>query len=136
MAANVIVDAGFLVAFLDRREAHHRWARDHSRQLALPWKTCEAAVSETFHILGPASAPSLAALLYRRAVVPEFNLATQIDDVLGLMAKYADVPMSFADACLVRMTELLSDPLLLTLDADFNVYRRHGRRTIPCAMPS
>jgi hypothetical protein len=51
------------------------------------------------------------------------------------MQKYADVPMSFADACLVRMTELLSDPLLLTTDADFLIYRRHGRRTIPCTLP-
>jgi hypothetical protein len=32
------------------------------------------------------------------------------------MRKYDDVPMSFADACLVRMTELLSDPILLTTD--------------------
>jgi uncharacterized protein len=135
MAANVIVDAAFLVAFVDRREANHRWARDRSRQLALPWKTCEAAVSEAFHILGAAGAPFLAALLYRRAVVPEFSLGAQIDAVLKLMAKYADVPMSFADACLVRMTELLSDPLLVTLDADFNVYRRHGRQIIPCVMP-
>jgi predicted nucleic acid-binding protein len=135
MAANVIVDAAFLIAFVDRREANHRWARDRARQLPLPWKTCEAAVSEAFHILGPKGAPSLAALLGRRAVVSEFNFAAEIDNALKLMTKYADVPMSFADACLVRMTELLSEPLLLTLDADFSVYRRHGRQTIPCVMP-
>ena len=56
--------------------------------------------------------------------------------MLKLMAKYADVPMSFADACLVRMTELLADPILLTLDAHFRIYRRHGNKTIPCAMPN
>ena len=43
--------------------------------------------------------------------------------------------MSFADACLVRMTEILSEPVLLTTDADFRIYRRLGRRTIPCVMP-
>jgi hypothetical protein len=43
--------------------------------------------------------------------------------------------MSFADACLVRMTEILPEPLLLTTDADFRVYRRHGRQVVPCAMP-
>jgi predicted nucleic acid-binding protein len=54
---------------------------------------------------------------------------------LGLLEKYADVPMSFADACLVRMTETLNDPVLLTTDHDFRIYRRHGRQTIPCVLP-
>ena len=47
----------------------------------------------------------------------------------------ADVPMSFADACLVRMTETLNDPMLLTTDTDFRIYRRHGRQVIPCMLP-
>jgi len=51
------------------------------------------------------------------------------------MDKYADVPISFADACLVRMTETLNDPVLLTTDADFQIYRRHGRQSIPCIFP-
>ena len=51
------------------------------------------------------------------------------------MEKYIDVPMSLADACLVRMTETLSDPVLLTTDADFRIYRRLGRQTVPCIMP-
>jgi uncharacterized protein len=135
MAANVLVDAGFLVALLRRRDAHHRWAVAQSHHFPLPWRTCEAALSETFYMLGRAGAPSLAKLLRRRAVVSTFNVAEEIDHVLGLMAKYADVPMSFADACLVRMVELVADPILLTLDEDFRVYRRHGRQIIPCAMP-
>lgn len=64
----------------------------------------------------------LVALLSRRAVVPAFDLG-------------ADVPMSLADACLVRMTEALPDPILLTTDTDFRVYRRHGRQAVPSVMP-
>ena len=64
-----------------------------------------------------------------------FDLMNNQDPVLNLMQKYASVPMSFADACLVRMTETLDDPMLLTTDMDFRVYRRHGRQSIPCAMP-
>ncbi len=52
------------------------------------------------------------------------------------MEKYADVPMSLADACLVRMTETLPDPVLLTTDADFTIYRRHSRHAVPCVLPS
>jgi hypothetical protein len=51
------------------------------------------------------------------------------------MHKYADVPMSLADSCLVRMSETLSDPLLLTTDADFRIYRRHSRQAVPCMLP-
>jgi hypothetical protein len=69
-------------------------------------------------------------------VVPAFELADQLDRVLGLMQKYASVPMSLADACLVRMTETLPDPILLTTDGDFRVYRRHGRHVVPCVTPS
>jgi hypothetical protein len=36
---------------------------------------------------------------------------------------------------LVRLTETVADPVLLTTDADFRIYRRHGRQTIPCLMP-
>ena len=43
--------------------------------------------------------------------------------------------MSFADACLVRMTEALADPVLLTTDSDFRIYRRHSRQTVPCLIP-
>jgi len=52
-----------------------------------------------------------------------------------LTDKYADVPMSLADACLVRMTEVLADPVLLTTDGDFRLYRRRSRQVIPCLMP-
>ncbi len=43
--------------------------------------------------------------------------------------------MSLADACLVRLTEILPDPLVLTTDADFKIYRRHGRKVVPCLLP-
>jgi hypothetical protein len=51
------------------------------------------------------------------------------------MQKYSNVPMSLADACLVRMTETYADAILLTTDTDFRIYRRHGRRVVPCVMP-
>jgi hypothetical protein len=55
--------------------------------------------------------------------------------VLDLLDKYAKIPMSIADACLVWLTEILSEPLLLTTDSDFKIYRRLGRRIIPTRMP-
>jgi uncharacterized protein len=135
MAGNVLVDAGFLIALLSRRDRHHPWAAAQSPGLAPPWKTCAAALSEAFHLLGAPGRPSLAALLRRGAVVPAFDLADELDRVLSLMQKYTDIPMSLADACLVRMSETLADPLIFTTDTDFRIYRRHSRHVVPCITP-
>jgi predicted nucleic acid-binding protein len=135
MAGSVLVDAGFLIALLSRRDRHHEWAAAQSPHLLPPWRTCEAVLSEAFHLLGARGQPSLAALLRRGALVPAFDLANDLDRVLKLMQKYADVPMSLADACLVRMSETLEDPLVLTTDDDFRIYRRHGRHVVPCMTP-
>jgi predicted nucleic acid-binding protein len=136
MARSVLVDAGFLVALLSRRDSHHRWAVAQLPRFAPPWSTCEAVLSEAFHLLGVRGGPALAALLQRRAVVAAFDLGADLEPVLKLMQKYADVPMSLADACLVRMTETLADPVILTTDTDFRIYRRHSRQVVPCVMPS
>jgi uncharacterized protein len=134
MAARVLVDAGFLVALLSRRDAHHDWAARQARQFPPPWQTCESALSETFHLLSGHGAP-LSQLLRRGSVVTNFALGEHLDSVLALLSRYADVPMDLADACLVRMTEIAADPVLLTTDQDFRVYRRHGRQVVPCVTP-
>ena len=135
MAGNVLVDAGFLVALLSRRDSLHRWAVTQAPGHAPPWRTCEAVLSEAFHLLGARGAPGLSALLRRRALIAAFDLDNGVESVLKLLQKYADVPMSLADSCLVRMTETLPDPIILTTDSDFRIYRRHSRQMVPCLMP-
>jgi predicted nucleic acid-binding protein len=135
MAKTVIADSGFLVALVRQDDQFHSWASSHAPQLPPPWHTCEAAMSEAFFFGGPATRATLREMLRRRAVVCSFNLELDIEPVLTLMDKYANVPMSLADACLVRMSETLSDPIVLTTDADFRIYRRHSRQVVPCLMP-
>jgi predicted nucleic acid-binding protein len=83
----------------------------------------------------PGPRNEFAALLRRGLILPTFHFDGAAEAVLRLMQKYGDVPMSFADACLVRMTETLDDPVILTTDSDFQVYRRHGRQVVPCVLP-
>lgn len=135
MAGTVLADTGFLVALLRRRDRHQVWATSAASRLPEPWFTCEAVLSEAFHLLGPAGRPGLAGLVHRHAVRVEFEFTRERETVLLLMQKYSDVPMSLADACLVRMTEIHADPVILTTDTDFRIYRRHGRRVVPCVMP-
>jgi predicted nucleic acid-binding protein len=135
MAAKALVDAGFLVALLNRRDNHNKWAIAQAADHALPWLTCDAALSEAFHLLGGRGTPALAALLRGPAVEVAFDLATDQDPVLALMHKYSNVPMSLADACLVRMTETKANSVVLTTDSDFRIYRRHSRQVVPCIIP-
>ena len=135
MVANVVVDSSFLVALLNRRERDHEWADATTDRFPPPWTVCEAVLAEAFYLLGEDGRPALAAILRRGALVPAFSVGEHLSRVLGLMDKYADVPMSLADACLVRMSETLPDPVILTLDADFGVYRRHGRQVVPFVSP-
>lgn len=135
MAASALVDAGFLVALISRHDAFHGWAVSQTPNFPPPWITCEAALSEASHLLGRGGTQGLGLMLRRGALVCGFRFADDMDAVLKLLEKYADAPISFADACLVRMTETLNDSMLLTTDADFRVYRRHGRQTIPCVLP-
>ncbi len=135
MARNALVDAGFLVALLSRRDLHHDWAVSQARVHTAPWRTCEAAVSESFHLLGARGLRALSELLRRGRLVVDFDFVNNLEPTLALMEKYASVPMSYADACLVRMTEIMSDPLVLTTDADFRIYRRHSRQIVPVLMP-
>ena len=136
MAGNVIVDAGFLVALLNRRESHHEWAVMQAQANPPTWRTCEPVLSEAFHLLSARAGLGLSALLRRKALIAAFDLDSDLEPVLKLLQKYAGVPMSLADACLVRMTEVLPDPIILSTDSDFRIYRRHSRQVVPCVMPS
>jgi predicted nucleic acid-binding protein len=135
MARNVVVDAGFLIALLARRDSHHAWAAAQAPRYTPPWKTCEAVLSEAFHLLGVGGMSALGELLRRRRLVLDFELDKNLEPVLALMQRYSNLPMSLADACLVRMTEIYADCVVLTTDTDFRSYRRHSRLVVPCVLP-
>ena len=135
MAQSVIIDSSALVALLDDRDEHHAWSRQAVANLGLPWQTCEAVAGEAFFLLDRSGAGYLKRLLRDGRLQVTYGLADEPVQVLDLMDKYSNVPMSLADACLVRMSETLPDPIVVTTDADFRIYRRHGRKVVPCIMP-
>ena len=135
----VVVDTGPIVALLDSDEAHHDWARRQFAALKPPLLTCEAVLSEASFLLQRASAdPSLPVTLIERGVLRVARPFAGEDDALAvgrLMRRYRDVPMSFADACLVRIVECTDNASIMTLDSDFRIYRQAGRRVIPLLIP-
>ena len=137
MRQEVLLDTGPLVAFLNRRDADHDWSRSHWAQTRPPFLTCEPVLSEAAFLLGEfgGNPDSILNLVDREVIRVAFNLGDQITAVRKLMRKYRSTPMSLADACLVRMSELFSESAIFTLDGDFRVYRRHGRQVIPLIGP-
>lgn len=133
----VLVDTGPLVAALSASDQHHAWVRKVLQDLPSPLWTCEAVLVEACHLLRRSSRGARAPLelLERGALELRFSLADHGQAVRALMERYADLPMSLADASLVRMSELYPQARLLTLDRDFNIYRRHGRDPLAVLMP-
>lgn len=70
----------------------------------------------------------------QRIIIP-FVFTEEVKPIRELMSRYSSVPMSFADACLVRMSELIKASCILTLDSDFLIYRRHRNQTIDVIIP-
>lgn len=137
MSSHLILDAGPWVALHCRDDAHHEWAKTQFAQHAGPFLTCESVVAETCFLLARSGfAPSKALALIERGVVRvAMSLADQAAAVRALFERYDNVPASLADACLVRMSELYEPCRVLTLDSDFHIYRRHGRKVIPVLSP-
>jgi predicted nucleic acid-binding protein len=65
----------------------------------------------------------------------DFSLSDEVETVQTLIKKYDNVPMSLADACLVRMSELIDNSVVFTLDSDFHIYRKNGKRKIDLIIP-
>jgi predicted nucleic acid-binding protein len=133
-----IVDTGPLIAFLNDRDQHYKWTVRQLSNITPPLLTCEAVLSEAFFLLRRHSegTRALIKLLERGIVIVSFQLDKEYSRVGRLMLRYADVPMSLADACLVRMSEIIADCQILTLDSDFRIYRRNGRQVVPTVSPA
>ena len=134
----VLLDTGPIVAYLSANDTHHAWAVAALGQLRPPLLTCEPVLAEAVYLLrGLSSGPARVFDLIRRgAVTVGFRLADELDPVQRVIAKYGPGRTDLADACLVRMSEVYADPVVVTIDSQFrDVYRRHGRKTIPTVLP-
>lgn len=133
----VLLDTGPLVSFLADQEEHSAWVHEQWDRLHPPMLTCEAVLTEAAFILKREGVDpdAIFVLLERKVIRVALHLEEEQADLRTLMRRYRDRPMSLADACLVRLSELHSDSKVFTLDADFRIYRRHGNKAIPLLLP-
>lgn len=133
----IIIDSGPLVAFLNKADSYNKWAITQFSQLKPPFYTCESVISEVCFLLRKTKngVMNTLQLLERDLIQIPFKLESDISSIGSLMKKYNNVPMSLADACLVRMSEQISDSIICTLDSDFRIYRKEKRKIIPVIIP-
>ena len=129
-----IADTGFIVAAARVNDQHHAWAAQIAREVTEPLLTCQAVLAEaSFHLESSAYVLSLVEDELLRVA---FDVDRNLSQLQQLARRYADQKPDLADLCLIRMSELYPRHPVITVDeADFRVYRRNKRETIPILCP-
>jgi predicted nucleic acid-binding protein len=103
-----------------------------------PLLVCEPVLTEAMHLLRglPRAQAGLLAFVESGALKIVFRLDEHLVALRKLHQRYQDVPMSLADACIVRMAELNDRYAVFTADTGFVIYRKHGRTPIALIHPT
>lgn len=126
MAGELLLDTGALVSLLDRSQTEHLAFRDLFEAWSSAVLTTEAVLTEATHLLGRVAGGRSACLDFVLAggavLVPASRTSTV--RCRELIARYADLPMDYADATLVALAEEARTDLVATTDRrDFHIYR-------------
>jgi predicted nucleic acid-binding protein len=137
MSQHVILDTGVLVAYFRKSDRFHQWAVKQWELVDLPVFTCDAVISEACFLFRdlPHIQRAIVELIEGNVIEIAFDLQEEAGNVRVLMDRYESVPMSFADACLVRMSERIANSAVMTLDSDFKIYRKHRNEEIAIIQP-
>lgn len=129
-----IADTGFVVAFANRRDAHHDWAYAVAEQISAPLLTCEAVIAEAAFHLG--NTPLVLQMIEDALLSLAFTATDHMVQLRALAARYKERQPDFADLCVIRLSELHPKLPVITTDVeDFRIYRRNKREAIPLITP-
>ncbi|MCT7975776.1 type II toxin-antitoxin system VapC family toxin [Laspinema olomoucense] len=100
--------------------------------------TCEPVITESCFLAQRIhnGQETILKLIQQGHIILPFILSENIEAIENLMQRYSSVPLSLADACLVRMSEVYENSQILTLDSDFTIYRKQRNQLIPVIMPN
>lgn len=137
MAGELLLDTGALVSILDRGQPRHRDCTELFGRWRAPVVSTEAVLTEATHLLGRVHGGRQACLDFflRGAATLVPTSLKALGRCRELVAKYADLPMDYADATLVVLAEELGANTILTTDREFSVYR-FGRNRSFNVLPS
>jgi uncharacterized protein len=132
MKNQVILDTSPLVALINKKDNYHQWVKQQWTMIKPPLLTCEAVISESCFLLNNiyGGQETVIKFLEREVIKISFDLDQEINAIKNLLICYQSVPISLADACLVRMAELNNNSFVFTLDSDFLIYRKNRNQSI------
>ena len=132
----VIFDTGPLVAWFCPRDEHHEWARRTFAQIPAGGFVCEAVLAEVCHLVAKEGVARGKVIEFvERGGLTMFPLGGELSAIRALLEGYADAPMDFADACVVRLSELHEEARVCTTDGHFRFFRSKGATIIPLIAP-
>ncbi|HTV40301.1 MAG TPA: hypothetical protein VMF08_06985 [Candidatus Sulfotelmatobacter sp.] len=132
----VIFDTGPLVAWFCPRDKYHGWARKAFSEIPVGGLICEAVLTEVCHLVARDGIARGKVLEFvEQALLTSVYLGGELSALRGLLDRYADTPMDFADACVVRLAELYADSTVCTTDSNFKFFRKNGREPILLLAP-
>ncbi|MCK4840789.1 MAG: PIN domain-containing protein [Methylococcales bacterium] len=125
----ILIDSSPLIALFDSSDKYHLASVEFIKTNKSELITTLASITETLHLLDFNQNAQIDFLTWANAGAIAIEPIT-LDDlsrIRDLTIKYADLPMDFADACLVFLAENLNINQIATIDRDFDVYRLNGK---------
>ena len=127
----IIMDSGPLIALFDSDDRYHiesvSFIKNNRRQLI----TTIANITEAIYVLDFSKEAQSALLrwLSDSTILVEDIGAHDLRDISELFDKYRNVPMDFADACIVYTCEKHGTNEIASVDSDFEIYKLKGRKS-------
>jgi uncharacterized protein len=121
----VLLDAGVIVALLNRNEPCHFKSAEAIATIGNSFVACAAVIAESCYMFRniPGAMEEVLTNVARGIFELPFRLPNSAADLEAIKDEYRDTPADFAAACLIQMADELDTGDILTLDSDFRSYR-------------
>lgn len=127
-----IIDAGPIVALIDKGQRQHSICLAAIDELTGPLVTTWPAFVEAMYLLGRLGGWTAQDALWQWVLLAKLTLIpledAHLKRVRQLMEQYRDTPMDLADASLVTLAEARKIRKVFTLDRHFHAYRIHDKQ--------
>ena len=129
---STLIDAGPLIALFDKDDKYHRKVRGFLSHTDTALITTWPVITETCHMLDFSTEAQLDFLewTYRGGLHIHHFADTNLERMISLIRKYRDRPMDLSDASLVVASELLGIRHIISIDRDFEIYRRADKKPL------
>ncbi|OGL46742.1 MAG: pilus assembly protein [Candidatus Schekmanbacteria bacterium RBG_13_48_7] len=130
MRRRVLIDSGPLIALFDKDDRYHQQAINFIRKFEGELITNYAVITEVTHLLDFSVRVQIDFLhwILSGGITPVDVLNEDLNRIVELTGKYLDLPMDFADASLIVLSERMKIKEVASIDKDFGIYRTRDKQ--------